>query len=130
MTASLNGLASAAVVVTVSAAALDPAVANDFTLSGNRELTIEAGQMESTGTGTVTAVNNGVDAPSKTVEVTASVTGGNGVSPESDSKRRTHHRTCSPAPYHTPASARPIETLRTRAGIPPQFRLPHRSLPV
>ena len=66
-------------VVTVSASAVDPAVANDFMLSGNRELTIEAGQMESTGTGTVTAVNNGVDAPSKTVEVTASVTGGNGV---------------------------------------------------
>ena len=66
-------------VVTVSASAVDPAVANDFMLSGKRQLTIEAGQMESTGTGTVTAVNNGVDAPSKTVEVTASVTGGNGV---------------------------------------------------
>ena len=70
VTASLNGLSSADVVVTVSASAVDPAVANDFTRSGNRELTIEAGQLESTGTVTVTAVNNGVDAPSKTVEVT------------------------------------------------------------
>ena len=50
VTASLNGLSSADVVVTVSASAVDPAVANDFTLSGNRELTIKAGQMESTGT--------------------------------------------------------------------------------
>ena len=49
VTASLNGLSSADVVVTVSASAVDPTVANDFTLSGNRELTIEAGQMESTG---------------------------------------------------------------------------------
>ena len=44
VTASLNGLSSADVVVTVSASAVDPAVANDFTLSGNRELTIKAGQ--------------------------------------------------------------------------------------
>ena len=79
VTASLNALSSADVVVTVSATAVDPAVASYFTLSGNRELTITAGQTESTGTVTVTAVNNGVDAPSKTVEVTASATGGNGV---------------------------------------------------
>ena len=81
VTASLNGLSSADVVVTVSATAVDPAVASDFTLSGNRKLTITAGQTESTGTVMVTAVNNDVDAPNKTVQVTASVTGGNGLAP-------------------------------------------------
>ena len=79
VTASLNGLSSADVVVTVSATAVDPAVANDCRLSGNRELTITAGQTESTGTVTVTAVNNDVDASNKAVQVTASVTGGNSV---------------------------------------------------
>ena len=79
VTASLNGLSSADVLVTVSATAVAPAVAGDVTLSGNRELTIPAGQTESTGEVRVTAVGNTVDAPNKSVEVTASVTGGNGV---------------------------------------------------
>ena len=76
VTASLNGLSSADV---LTATAVAPAVAGDFTLSGNRELTITAGQTESTGEVRVTAVGNTVDAPNKSVEVTASVTGGNGV---------------------------------------------------
>ena len=79
VTASLDGLSSADVVVTVSAAAVEPAVANDFRLSANRELTITAGQLKSAGTVTISAENNDVDAPNKTVEVTASATGGNGV---------------------------------------------------
>ena len=79
VTASLNGLSSADVLVTVSATAVAPAVAGDVMLSGNRELTITAGHTESTGEVRVTAVGNTVDAPNKSVEVTASVTGGNGV---------------------------------------------------
>ena len=77
--ASLDGRSSADVVVTVSPAAVEPAVATDFRLSANRELTITAGQLESTRTVTISAENNDVDAPNKTVEVTASATGGNGV---------------------------------------------------
>ena len=61
--------------MTVSATAVSPAVAGDFTQSGTT-LTIAAGQMTSTGSVTLTAVNNDVDAPDKTVRVTASVTGG------------------------------------------------------
>ena len=79
VTASLDGLSSADVTVTVSAAAVEPAVANDFRLSANPELTITAGQLKSAGTVTISAENNDVDAPNKTVEVTASATGGNGV---------------------------------------------------
>ena len=79
VTASLDGLSSADVTVTVSAAAVEPAVANDFRLSANRKLTITAGQLKSAGTVTISAATNDVDAPARTVEVTASVEGGNGV---------------------------------------------------
>ena len=79
VTALLDGLSSADVVVTVSATAVEPAVANDFRLSVNRELTIRAGQLASTGTVTISARDNDVDTPDKTIEVTASATGGNGV---------------------------------------------------
>ncbi len=79
VTASLDVLSSADVIVTVSATAEEPAVANDFRLSVNRELTIRAGYLESTETVTITAEDNEVDAPDKTVEVTASASGGNGV---------------------------------------------------
>ena len=58
---------------------MSPAVSGDFTLSGTT-LTIAAGQTTSTGTVTITAVNNAVDAPDKTVTVSGSVTGGHGVS--------------------------------------------------
>ena len=79
VTATLNGASSAAVTVTVSATAVSPAVAADFTQSGTT-LTIDAGSTTSTGTVTLTAVNNDVDAPDKTVRVSASVSGGLGVS--------------------------------------------------
>ena len=79
VTASLDGLSSDDVVVTVSATAVEPAVANDFRLSVNRELTIRAGQSASTGTVTIAAEDNDVDAPANTIEVTASATGANGV---------------------------------------------------
>ena len=49
--------------VTVSAAAVSPAVAGDFALSANTTLTITAGQLDSTGTVTITANNNTVDTP-------------------------------------------------------------------
>ena len=79
VTATLNGPSSEAVTVTVSATAVSPAVAGDFTQSGTT-LTIAAGMTTSAGTVTITAVNNAVDAPNKTVRVTGSVTGGHGVS--------------------------------------------------
>ena len=79
VTATLSGASSAPVVVTVSAAPDSPAVSGDFTLSGTT-LTIAAGQTTSTGVVTITAVNNAVDAPDKTVTVSGSASGGNGVS--------------------------------------------------
>ena len=79
VTATLSGASSEAVTVTVSASPVSPAVAGDFTQSGTT-LTISAGQTTSTGSVTLTAVNNAVDAPDKSVTVSGSASGGNGVS--------------------------------------------------
>ena len=76
VTATLSGASSAAVTVTVSASAISPAVAGDFILSTNKELSIAAGSTTSTGTVTITAVDNTVDAPNKTVTVTGVANGG------------------------------------------------------
>ena len=64
---------------TVSAQAVDPAVDADFTLSSATTLTIAAGATASTGTVTITAVDNAVDAPDKTVTVSGAASGGNAV---------------------------------------------------
>ena len=79
VTATLSGPSSAAVTVTVAAAAASPAVAGDFTLSAATTLTIAAGVTTSTGTVTVRGVDNGVDAADKTVTVSGTAAGGNGV---------------------------------------------------
>ncbi len=71
VTASLDRASSADTTVRVSAVAVNPAISNDFMLSANRILTITAGQTGSTGTVTITANNNDVDAPNKTVTVSA-----------------------------------------------------------
>ena len=79
VTASLSGASSEAVEVTVSASPVDPAVSGDYTLSANTKLTIAAGSTASTGTVTITGVNNDVDAPNKTVTVSGASSGGNEV---------------------------------------------------
>ena len=78
VTATLSGPSSEAVTLTVSATAVSPAVAGDFTQSGTL-LTIAAGSTTSTGTVTLTAVDNAVDAPDKSVTVSATASGGNTV---------------------------------------------------
>ena len=78
--ASLSGLSSEPVTVTVATAAGAGTAADDFTQRG-RSLTIAAGSTGSTGSVTVTAVDDDVDSPDKTVTVSGSVTGGNGVAP-------------------------------------------------
>ena len=75
VTAALSGASSETVTATVTATAVAPAVAGDFTQSGTT-LTITAGATASTGTVMVTAVDNDVDAPDKTVTVSGSVSGG------------------------------------------------------
>ena len=79
VTATLDRASGADTTVTVSVAPVSPAVAGDYTLSSNRVLTIAAGQTTSTGTVTVTSVNNAVDAPDKTVTVSGTATNSQGV---------------------------------------------------
>ena len=78
VTATLSGPSSEAVTLTVSATAVAPAEAGDYTQSGTL-LTIAAGSTTSTGTVTLTAVDNAVDAPNKSVTVSATASGGNTV---------------------------------------------------
>ena len=84
VTATLSGPSSEKVTLVVSAAAVSPGVAADFTLSANDTLTIAAGATTSTRTVRIKAVNNAVDAPDKSVTVSATVTGGNGVAAPSN----------------------------------------------
>ena len=79
VSAALEYLAAADTVVTVTATAVAPAVAGDFTLSAGPVLTIAVGQTASTGTVTITATDNNLVGPHKQVRVGATVTGGGGV---------------------------------------------------
>ena len=79
VTASQNRASSAVTRVTISAMAMNPAVPGDFMLSANRTLTIPAGQTDSTGTVTVRAVANTVDAPNKEVRVAATADNSQGI---------------------------------------------------
>ena len=84
VTARLSHTSGETTTVTVSATAVTPAVSGDFTLSMNKTLTIGAGQAASTGTVTITANNNGVDAPNKTVMVMGTASNSEGVTGPSD----------------------------------------------
>ena len=78
VTAALSGASSEAVTVTVAASPGTGAVPGDFTLTGTM-LTIAAGNTASTGTVTITAVDNEVSAAAKQVAVTGAAVGGHGV---------------------------------------------------
>ncbi len=69
VSATLSHPSSAVTTITVSAAPVSPATASDFTLSGADTLIIAATATTSTGTVTITAVNNMTDAPAKRVTV-------------------------------------------------------------
>ena len=78
VTARLSGKSSAAVTLTVAAAAGTGAVSGDFSQSGTT-LTIAAGATASAGRVTVMANDNTAATGSKQVTVSATATGGNGV---------------------------------------------------
>ncbi len=77
VTARLSGATSAALTLTVSAG-------TGVTPSANKALTIAAGATASTGTVTLTAVNNALDAVDLEVTVSATASGGNGVADPDD----------------------------------------------
>ena len=74
VTATVSPASAAAFTVTVAAAAVSPAVAADFRLSANRVLSFAENETESTGTVTITGVDNDVDAAGvMTLEVSPAV---------------------------------------------------------
>ena len=81
VTASLSGgISGEAITVTVSATPVYAALADDggYSLSAARTLTIAAGATASTGTVTVTAVDDAIDSAAKTATVGGTVAGGHG----------------------------------------------------
>ena len=81
VTATLSGESSVAVTLTVAAAPGADTAAGDFTVTTNKTLTIAAGATTSTGAVTITAVDNDVDAPNKSVTVSAVASGGGVANP-------------------------------------------------
>ena len=73
VTATVSPASAAAFTVTVAAAAVSPAVAADFRLSANQVLSFAENATTSTGTVTITGVDNDVDAADKTVTVSGAV---------------------------------------------------------
>ena len=84
VTATLGHASGAATTVTVSVAPVSPAVAGDYAVSANKVLTIAAGARSSSGTVTVTGVDNDVDAADRTVTVSGAVSNGVGVTDPAD----------------------------------------------
>ena len=85
VTALLDRPSSVATTVTVSATAVSPASASDFTLSSNKVLTIAAEQTASTGTVTITAVDNDDDDDNRRVTVSGVAENADGVTQPSSS---------------------------------------------
>ena len=109
VTATLDRLSSEPTTVSVSAAAVTPAAAGDFTLSGS-ELTIDAGETSSTGTVTITAADNNIDAANKTVRVSATAA--------NDQGRRIRRPSPSPSPTTTRPPRRWSRLTRRASGRP------------
>ena len=78
VTATLDRPSSETTTVTVSAAPVAPAVAGDFSVTANKVLTIAAGETTSTGTVTITAVDNNVSDGNRSVTVSATAANGQG----------------------------------------------------
>ena len=84
VTASLTHASSVPTTVTVSAEAVAPAAALDYSLGSNRVLTIAAGSTASTGTVTIAGVDNDIDAADKTLQVKGDAVNGLGVTDPAD----------------------------------------------
>ncbi len=84
VTATLNRPSSAVTTIAVTVLPDAPAMESDYQLSDNQMLIIAAGETESTGLITITAVDNEVDAPDKAVQVQGRSTNAQGVTDPED----------------------------------------------
>ena len=79
VTASLDRPSGKPTTVSVAVTPVSPARGSDVELSANTTLTIERGETTSTGIVTIGATDNGVDAPDKTFQVSATAENAHGV---------------------------------------------------
>ena len=84
VTASLDDALSDATLITVSVKPVPPGSPGDYVLSRNRTMIIPAGWTTSVGLVTVTAVDNDIDAPDKTVQVIGNASNSLGIANPSD----------------------------------------------
>ena len=84
VTATLSNPSSVQTTVTITVDPNSPATSSDYSISTNRVLTIAVGQTASVGTVTITAVDNDIDAPNKTVQVTGDAANVHGIADPSD----------------------------------------------
>ena len=146
VTATLSGVSDEAVTVTVAAAAGTRAAAADFTLSTSTTLTIAAGSTASAGTVTVTANGNNMPSGNKSVTMTGTSAGGNGVAnpaaatltiiddealppPRRPRFRRRRRLAGRPARAAGRADHPPLPARRGRRGVPGGGRPPQRRDP-
>ncbi|MDE0679498.1 MAG: hypothetical protein OXI11_04675, partial [Gammaproteobacteria bacterium] len=108
VTASLSHASSAATTVTVSASPVSPAVSGDFTLSG-ATLTIAAGSTSSTGTVTITANDNEIDAPDKEVTVSGTASNPQGLQGDPDAVTLTIEDDDDPPAVSLSSSAKTVD---------------------
>ena len=79
VTATLSNPSSVQTTVTISIDPNSPATSSDYLIGSNQVLTIAAGQTASTGTVTVTAADNDIDAADKTVSVSGEASNALGI---------------------------------------------------
>ena len=84
VTATLDAASPATTTIMVTAATGTNAVAGDFALSSANTLTIAAGSTTSTGTVTITAADNALDEPDKSVTVSGAASNSDGVNQPAD----------------------------------------------
>ena len=84
VTATLEAASPATTTIMVTAATGTNAVTGDFALSSANTLTIAAGSTTSTGTVTITAADNALDEPDKSVTVSGSASNSDGVKQPAD----------------------------------------------
>ena len=84
VTATLDAASTATTTIMVTAATGTNAVAGDFALSSANTLTVAAGSTTSTGTVTITAADDALDEPDKSVTVSGSASNSDGVKQPAD----------------------------------------------
>ena len=116
VTATVSPASAAAFTVTVAAAAVAPAVAADFRLSANQILSFAENATDSTGSVTITGVDNDVDAADKTVTVSGTVSATGVTAPPNRTLTLEDDDAANTLPSFTSSAAFNVDENETAAG--------------